>query len=74
MTTCSSILAGKFHGQSEAPGGLQSMGLQRVRCDGAHTRNLEKWCCRACLQGRNRDTAIDNRLEDAVREGEGGVS
>ena len=29
MATHSSILAGKFHGQKE-PGGLQSMGLQRV--------------------------------------------
>ena len=31
MATHSSVLAGKFHGQET--GGLQSMGLQRIRHD-----------------------------------------
>ena len=39
MATHSSILAGKFHGQKE-PGGLQSMGLQRVGCSWAHTHEI----------------------------------
>ena len=32
--------------------------------------NLGKWCRKACLQGRNRDTDIENRLMDTVREGQ----
>ena len=36
MATCSNILAWEIS-CTEEPGGLQSMGLQRVRHDGAHT-------------------------------------
>ena len=36
--------------------------------------NLEKWCWRTYLQGRNRDTAIEDRLLDTAGEGEGGTN
>ena len=36
--------------------------------------NLEKWCWWTYLQGRNRDTGIENRLTDTAGEGEGGTN
>jgi len=36
--------------------------------------NLEKWCWWTYLQGRNRDTGIENRLMDTAGEGEGGTN
>ena len=40
MATCSSILAGKIP-WTEEPGGLQSMGLQKVGHDWAHTEQIK---------------------------------
>ena len=39
----------------------------------AYTWNLENWY-RTFLQGRSRDTDVENRLEDTVGEGEGGTN
>ena len=39
----------------------------------AYMWNLENWY-RTFLQGRSRDTDIENRLEDTVGEGEGGTN
>ena len=36
----------------------------------AYIWNLEKWYRQTYLQGRNRDTDIENGLMDRVREGE----
>ena len=51
MVTCSSILAGKFHGQ-EGPGGLQSMRSQRVghnrATEHAHGHKSHPAACSCC--------------------------
>ena len=40
----------------------------------AYIRNPEKWYWWTYLQGRNRDSDIENRLLDAVRQREGGMN
>ena len=39
----------------------------------AYIWNLEKWYWWIYLQGRNRETDIENRLVDTAGEGEGGM-
>ena len=40
----------------------------------AYMRNLERWYWWTYFQGSNGDADIDNRLVDAVEEGEGGTN
>ena len=40
----------------------------------SYVRDLEKWYWGTYLQGRNRDTDIENRLLDSAREGKGGTN
>ena len=78
MVTYSSVLAWRIP-WTKKPDGLLSMGSQGVRHDwateltdwlNAYIWNLKKWFWRTHLQGRNRNTDIENRLVDTVGEGE----
>ena len=77
MAIHSSTIAWKIP-RTEEPGRLQSMGSQRVGHDWAtsltHIWNLEKWNRWTYVQGRNRDTGVENGFMDPRRERGGGMN
>ena len=47
---------------------------KQILCINTYVWNLGRWYPWTYLQGRNRDTDIENRLVDTAGEGEGGMN
>ena len=74
MATHSSILAWKFP-WTEGPGGLQSLGLQRVRhdwCDLAQQRQTDSQACIPMASSKSLSRAGEGKVDLEVQGGGGG--
>ena len=50
-----------------------SKGEKQITYINTYVCNLERWYRRACLQGKNRDSGVENGHGDRLGEGEGGM-